>query len=291
MNSTAAKIILRILPLIIVISLLGWCTSNRRSMQENLPVKTELQSLFQEKGLLDRANADLAVTAKNVGEVGMNRLLYEAAPTASLDALKWLVKHGADPKNVGRLQNDTLLQQIAKRPGVDRLEFFLKQGLDPLEKNRDGRTVLHVAAESGLDEATLRLLTGKGLKLNDADTFGRQPIHYAAVKSLQLLTQAGADVNAKDSDDMTPLHLAAQKGNNAITAELLRLSASVFEVDKKGRTPLHLAALYGSESVIDSLLAAGAQKTIRDNDGMTPRDLQRNAWRIRRQSAVQNSRL
>jgi len=277
--------IIRLVPILILAGLLAWCTSSNRTRNQNLPIAVELRELFMEQGLIDGANpnVDLVRAAKDAGQPALNRVLYEAAPSASLPTLKWLIDHGADPKNVGMLGDQTLLQMVAGRPQHERLEFFLNLGLDPLERSREQMTVLHYAARGGLDERALALLLSKGLSLNDTDGRGRTPMHVASVKSVRPLVAAGADINAADRDGRTPLHLAAKEGKPDVVAELLRNHASVFAQDRKGRTPLHLAATAPNpEAVVDALLAAGAPKATRDNDGLTPKELALEAREDRR---------
>jgi serine/threonine-protein phosphatase 6 regulatory ankyrin repeat subunit A/serine/threonine-protein phosphatase 6 regulatory ankyrin repeat subunit B len=266
---------IKLVPALILIGLLAWCTTNNRARQNSMPAMAELKELFMTNGLVDNANTvDLAAVAKRAGEPEMNRLLYEAAPTASLDVLKWLVAHGAAPANVGTLQDLPLLLRAAKTPRYERLEYLMSFGLDPLERSRDGSTLMHFAAQGGMDERVLSLLMAKGLKVNDTNNAGMQPMHFASVRAIQVLVAAGADINAKDHDGRTALHQAARDNRNDVVAELIRNNASVLETDKRGRTPLHLAAIANnSDAVIDSLLNAGAMKTVRDNDGNTARDL------------------
>lgn len=275
----ASLFLIRLIPALMLISLLAWCSSGNRIRNDNVQIAAELKDLFMQDGFIDGAGeVDLADVAKRIGEPGMNQLLYEAAPGASLDAVKWIVKHGADPKNIGAVQELTLLQRSAKTPRYERLEYFLSTGLDPLQRSQDGMTVLHIAARGGMDQRALSLLLSKGLKVTDVDATGRQPIHLASVKSISVLIAAGADVDAKDNEGRTALHLAARNGQNNVVTELLRQAASVFAQDNRGRTPLHLAAMNNnSDAVIDTLLAASAPKTARDIDGMTPKDIAQDA--------------
>jgi ankyrin repeat protein len=265
----------RLIPVLVLVSLVGWCTSSRQSQRQGLPAYVELSEVFMTAGLADgNGRVDLDKAAKLAGESGMNRLLYDNASTASLDALKWMVKHGADPKQIGALDKGTLLQRVARKPGLDRLGYFIDElHLDPMQKTPDGVGLIHVAAQAGVDTAALQYLRGKGLTVNAVDPAGRQAIHYAALKSIESLLNAGADLNAVDDGGRTALHWAVEEGRHDVVAELLRLGGSVFAADKAGNTPLHLAALKRSDAIIDTLLAAGAPRAARNADGLTARDL------------------
>lgn len=277
------RLVFRLIPTLMAIAMLGWCATSNRGRQEAFQAKVELVEMFMQAGYVDNpgSDIDLVRVARQAGKTGMNRVLYEGAANASLPALKWLVENGADPRDVGTLEAMPLLHRAAESPRHDRMEYFLSLGLDPLQRNREGLSVLHVAARGGLDERVLQLLLSKGLKITDATSLGQQPIHFASVKSIPVLVAAGADIEAKDINGRTPLHNAAFVGRDDIVTELLRMNASVFATDKQGRTPLHLAAMgqprsvYDSRgsSVVDTLLAAGAPKTVRDNDNMTPGEL------------------
>jgi hypothetical protein len=273
----------KLIPLLMVVGFMAWCSSNKGGKAEVLQVRTELNELMSIQGYLSGPSDsdNLAGVAKRVGSAGMNRLLYDSAPTASLAAMQWMVKNGADPKNTGAIAEETLLHRVVRIPQPERLEYFTGLGLDPKEKSRDGTTLMHVAARQGLDERMLSWLVGKGLGVSDATTSGKQPIHVASVKSIPVLAGAGADLSAKDAMGRTPLHWAALEGKHEQVNALLRMSASVFATDNQGRTPLHLAAMGNSEEVVDTLLAAGAPRAVRDQDNLTPRELAQEARKKR----------
>jgi ankyrin repeat protein len=290
-ESRVRLFLFRLIPTIMVVSFIAWCSSGGRERKEVEPIRAELMELFMSEGLIDNptSSKSLADIAKKNPQSTMNRLLYTAAPTASLAALQWIINNGADPKNVGTVKDRTLLQQVAKVPRFDRLDYFLSLGLDPMERSRDGLTLLHIAAEGGLDEKVLKLLLGKGLDLNATTPDGATAMHFASVKSIPVLVSVGMPVDALDASQRTALHYAASKGNNEIAAELIRNNASVFVQDKKGRTPLHLATMSRSNTVVDTLLAAGAPRTLRDIDGNTPRDVYQDSLRNRNRNDYRGS--
>lgn len=262
--------------MVVLVGLIGWCTHSRQGGQiKSQQVRVELAQAFLEAGLADGSGmVDVDRAAKRAGEAGMNRLLYESAGELSLDALRWMVRHGADPQHVGAGDQGTLLQRVAQKPRIDRLSFFIDElKLDPRAPTPDGVGLIHIAAHAGADAPTLRYLRDKGLDPLGLDRGGRQPIHQAAIKSIAPLLAAGADINAIDGAGRTALHWAAAEGRHDAVVELLSHGASAFVADKKGNTALHLAAMKRSEDVIDSLLDAGASRAARNADDLTPRDL------------------
>ncbi|MGM9485300.1 ankyrin repeat domain-containing protein [Roseateles sp. NT4] len=265
---------LRAAALVVTISLLTWCSMARRSTQDVAGLGPELREAMMMGGMADASGMiDLDKTAARVGAVGMNRLLYDNAATGSLPALRWMVRHGAEPRNIGALDKGTLLQQAATKPTLDRMRLFIEEfKLDPTQQTPDRVGVMHLAARHGVDAQTMVFLTSRGLNINAADGSGRLPIHYAALKSIGPLVSAGADINALDSQGRTALHWAVEEGRHDAVAELIRLHASVFAQDNQGNTPLHLAAIGNSEPIVDTLLAAGAPKAARNTDGLTARE-------------------
>ncbi|GGC67469.1 ankyrin repeat domain-containing protein [Undibacterium terreum] len=280
----------RIAGAVIICLLLGWYSVHRHAQQAVAPMTVELQNLFYENGLANNGTQDLTELAKKIGPARMDRLLYDAAPTISLAAMKWMVANGADPKNIGTLQDMSLLQRAAKLPQYDRMAYLLGFGLNPTTRTSDGRTLIHIAAAGDLDDRALALFMSKGLKIDDVDLLGRQAMHYASLKSIPVLISAGANISAVDSSGRTALHQAAKDGRNDAVTALLAAGASVYDQDKAGKTPLHLAAkARNTDQVIETLLAAGAPTTVRDSDGNTPRDLSEDTSRYgNRRSSIRD---
>jgi WD40 repeat protein len=80
------------------------------------------------------------------------------------------------------------------------------------------------------DPAVLSYLISLKFTLNDNDSLGRSPLHYAAllqnVTLANILTDAGADVNQQDADGQTPMDIA-QRLNNIEIIHLLTLKNAV----------------------------------------------------------------
>jgi len=96
------------------------------------------------------------------------------------------------------------------------------------QKDKDGMTPLHWAADSGDEELFLMLLAmlGEGpeafKKVNIRDDNGDTPLHYAVLTErrsvAELLAARGADLYAENDDGETPCALAIAQGWGGIFA-------------------------------------------------------------------------
>jgi ankyrin repeat protein len=79
------------------------------------------------------------------------------------------------------------------------------------EKDTNGQTALHIAAEYGND-IFIDIILKKGGNPNLKDNNGQTPLHIAAsngyLSCLTLLLNGGADPSLKDNNGNIPLHLA-----------------------------------------------------------------------------------
>jgi len=142
-------------------------------------------------------------TVRAVNEVAFQGAtpLALAAEVNSLDAIKELVKGGADP-NIATEQGTTpLMLAVGAGTDVQRMrsveerslaletaKFLLDRGVDINAVGQFGWTALHCATYQGLDDV-IELLVSKGAKIDAFDKLGQTPLSI----SLSVLTKdAGA---------------------------------------------------------------------------------------------------
>ena len=94
--------------------------------------------------------------------------------------------------------------------------------------DRDGRSILHLAAQRG-NVAVIEYVisTAETSLVNQKDRRGRRPLHYAvenkrAQATITLLASHGANVHAQDHEGRSALHHAAKLGNSAAIQTLIQ---------------------------------------------------------------------
>lgn len=102
---------------------------------------------------------------------------------------------------------------------LDVVRALLDHGADPNLPDGEGRTSLHVAAGRG-DVEAIRLLLGHGAAVDAPDKSGWTPLHVAASQhragAVRALLAAGADRGARTRAGETPLKLAWGTGADSV---------------------------------------------------------------------------
>jgi len=159
----------------------------------------------------------------------------------------WALLHkGANPNFVND-KGQTPLMAFAEKwnPNAGHLEPFLAKGVPVNARDKEGRTVLMIAAESPLD-------------------------HKCGVDTVAHLVTRGADINFQDQQGRSALMGAAQRGRLEIVKLLLEKNPQIDLKDKQGKTALALALENGHLDVATVLINAGADVNARDTNGKSP---------------------
>ncbi|EAY20811.1 hypothetical protein TVAG_391950 [Trichomonas vaginalis G3] len=93
-------------------------------------------------------------------------------------------------------------------------EYFLSEGANINQKDKYGRTALHITASNNYKE-TAELLISHGININENDNDGKTAFCYAALKNSKetagLLISYGGNINEKNITEETALRIAAEK--------------------------------------------------------------------------------
>jgi ankyrin repeat protein len=157
--------------------------------------------------------------AYNTGRMGVEFTgatpFWRAAYALDVDAMRLLVKYGADP-NIS-----TMTFGVAKRPN----DGWGANAVPP-----GGPHVPPFHAASGVGYGTSRV----------AQQHRHVPDGWMAAAKY-FIEELGVDVNARDAEGFTALHHAAARGDNAVIQYLIKKGADVMAVNRAGQTTVDMA--------------------------------------------------
>lgn len=141
----------------------------------------------------------------------------------------------------------------------DAVKTLLKNGADSTVVAKAGSTPLHLAAWEGREAAVAVLIEG-GAPVDARTAAGRTPLHFASHRGhahiARRLVGAGADVNASERDGRTPLFFAAREGSPHAVRAILDAGADPTRKDNKGTTAAQAAVKAGHDDVLAIVEAA-----------------------------------
>jgi ankyrin repeat protein len=185
--------------------------------------------------------------------------LFNAAQNNDPQALTSLLDRGLDPNSTNR-EGDTLLMVAAMRGYSDLVQILLAHKAAVDRRNPYGDTALMMASLKGHLEV-VKLLIEHGAKVNPE---GWTPLGYAAYGGdaavVRYLLSKGADVDAVQPNGDTALMLAARKDRVEAARELLYADADFDYRGPGGETALGLAEHGADEALVELLRQAGAAR-------------------------------
>ncbi len=217
-------------------------------------------------------------TADQKGSRGRTAL-HDAATYGYHTIVDGLLQHNADP-NVTDEDGNTPLMFAAGTPYafnkhsrlVKTVEVLLSHGAKLEQKNNEGRTSLHWAAEMG-HHSTVEVLLQHNADPNVTDKERNSPLISAAKKGhveiVRMLLSHGALPNWNGNRDTTALYWAAANGHHSIVELLLQHNADPNAADSDGKTPLIVAAKEGHAEIARLLLSHAANIEHKDLGGKT----------------------
>lgn len=153
-----------------------------------------------------------------------NTPFLNAASRNDLEIVKLLSNNVTDYKIANQNGQTALLLAVGNNsPEV--VAFLLQKGSDAMAKDSNGNTAAYYLATSfnakktEQFESKLKMLQGKGVKLNTIQADGNTLYHFAAKENnlalLKSLSGFDIPVNTKNDEGLTALHQAAMKAEDA----------------------------------------------------------------------------
>jgi uncharacterized protein len=171
------------------------------------------------------------------------------------------------------------LEEIFKATRADdskTVAGLLDRGMDPNSTDKEGYTLLMIAAQQGYSDL-VRLLLAHKATVDRRSPFGDTALLMGSLKGhlevVELLVGAGAQVDREGG--WTPLGYAAFGGDPALVRFLLSKGADKNAVQPNGYTPLMLAVRNGHSGAARELLYADADFDYMAPDGETALSLAR----------------
>ena len=188
--------------------------------------------------------------------------LTAAAYDGTLEIVKLLLEHGADPNS----EHGWPLQIAAASGHEDVVKLLLEHGADINDNKTNSEflegTALQAAVEAGKTEIVALLLdSGADVNLGAGDL--APPIYAATEKAeseiIKLLVSHGAELNILGgAEQSVPLIGAAMYGHRSDLEVLVKGGADIDMPDVDGDTALIIAAVCGEADSVEYLLQCGA---------------------------------
>lgn len=139
-------------------------------------------------------------------------------------------------------------------------QVLLKAGADKNAKSKDGRNILHMAAQSGKVELVNAVFQQK--LLESQDNLGNTPLLSALMRghkeASEILMEKGANKSAKDNDGRSTLYWSVAHNIEKFVYLFIQDKQLLEWHDKEGNTPLLVAARSSYRVMCEILLKAKA---------------------------------
>ena len=205
-----------------------------------------------------------------------NTLLHKLVLKNRSDLIKSLVENGANP-NIQNKEGNTIMH-LAARNEVEINNFGLLLDLDGINfdiLNNDGYSPLTLIIKNNDILKFVRLVNSKNVNLNLENNEGLTPLLYTIqennLKMFNILIGKGVNINLENKNGISPLMYAINQRNYDMFNKLIEAGANINSKDKNnGNTLLHIAVTKKDLKLVKFLIEKGANIDLQNKYGNTP---------------------
>eukprot|EP01133_Synstelium_polycarpum_P003444 gene3444-3911_t len=252
------------------------------TVQEMVKLVNGLEDEINEKIVLAVRSGNVALAEQHIkylvdkrGGYGFNFLHVESLGTGELTAFK---SPSVTKKPIGNM-NMTPMHAASINSNAKYLKAMLDVVSEPNRPDQQQFRPMHYAVTASTT-ATLMLLIGKGVEVNDMTISGLTPLmiacqqgHIQHIKALAKASKNGVDiVKFKNKKSLTAMHYAAESGQIGSIRTLIELGSDIDVGEKITKyTPLMKAVIAGHLEAVKVLVEEGhADIEKRDKYRRTP---------------------
>lgn len=239
---------------------LAYLYDNQPMFRLLLEASTNVNLVYEENRLPHKPN------------LGTDTLLKIAIEKNDLSMVKTLVAYKADLFYAEKGHRRSLFAFATKNASLEIIQFLLEAYPFLLTERKEFwlyEVPLNAAAKNDRIDV-LHCLFSKGMDINQVDSSGRSPLHYAESREMvDFMISQGLDVNQRDQAGNTPLHRIANQRNPDVIKALLEYGADPRLQNNVGMNPLHFVTYpedLNKETAV-ALIEAGASVHTQDHYG------------------------
>ncbi|CRH02389.1 conserved Plasmodium protein, unknown function [Plasmodium relictum] len=157
-------------------------------------------------------------------------------------------------------------------------KMLIDRKINVNEKNKNGKTSLHIASENNYLKGIELLLKNKA-DINSVDNQNNTPLMSSIKRNNEesafLLIDNNADINMKDNDMNSVLHICAKEHLSNVAHYILSTNKMNIEncLDKEKNSPLHIAAKENLKSLCNLFLNYHFDGSLKNNNNETYSDI------------------